>query len=514
VSATIPPSDQYPDPSPEEWAGEPLLAMPHAVAAPLAPGHIASHDPKAQGQLGGGEKVPRPQKQRAPRATRIAGDPLAAASEAIDPTAGGRAPPPAPPPPPAMPFPTGTDSFSVVPPDIAGAVSPSHLFTALNDNIHIHTRAGALVSTQPLDVFWGTQGCFDPRIVFDEARGRFYFVTMAGAASDTSSLLLAVSDTADPTGNWTIQQIGVDPAAQGPVWMDYPMLGFSGDKVTVQVNLFTLAANRFAGSTIYVFEKSALLNAQPTQLQRFVLRNKGAGHAPAITYDANVTDQYLVASWGGQAANGNGALAIWTITGSPAAGNTLLSGPQFVAGTRPWASFPPAGDFAPQLGTQTNVDSGDDRIQSVVMSGGRLHCCHGIVLPAAGANRMAVQWWSISLAPAAATTGVLDDPTARLFHAYPSLSVNNAGDMLIGHAQFSATTHPSGAYHLARAGGTSQTIVFAPGLGTYARVAGGRNRWGDYTATQVEPGGNGAFWTFQQYAAGNNAWGVMAVRIP
>jgi hypothetical protein len=512
LSVTTLPPDQEPDPSHEELAGESLLAIPHAIAAPLAPGRFAGHNLAASGQLGGGAKVPRPPKQRAPRATRIAGEPIASADNAPQADIGMRAPPPRPPAPPAAQFTTGSGGATVVPPDIGGAVGPAHVVTALNDNIHIHTHAGQLVSTQALDVFWGVNGCFDPRIVFDEARGRFYFVTMAGAASEGSTLLLAVSDTADPTGNWTFQQIGVDADAQGAIWMDYPMLGFCGDKVTVQVNLFTLTANRFAGSTVYVFEKAPLLAAQPAQLQRFVLRNKGAGQAPAITNDPNQAVQYLLASWGGQAANGNGALAVWTITGSPAANTATLSGPRFVAGTRPWASFPPAANFAPQLGTPTRIDSGDDRIQSVVLSGGKLHCCHGIVLPATGGNRMAVQWWTISLAPPAATIGLLDDPSAQRFHSFPSLSVNRAGDMLIGHAQFSATTHPSGAYHLIRAGGG--TVVFAPGQGTYIRVAGGRNRWGDYTATQVESGGTGAFWTLQQYAGPNNDWAVMAVRVP
>jgi hypothetical protein len=59
----------------------------------------------------------------------------------------------------------------------------------------------------------------------------------------------------DPAATTEYQARG--PAAQGKVRMDYPSLSLSGDKVAVQVNLFTIGSNAFAGSTVYVVDKAA-----------------------------------------------------------------------------------------------------------------------------------------------------------------------------------------------------------------------------------------------------------------
>ena len=57
--------------------------------------------------------------------------------------------------------------------------------------------------------------------------------------------------------------------------MDYPSLGFSDDKITVSVNLFTRASNAFAGATIYAFDKASFLNAAASiSVQRFVLTTR------------------------------------------------------------------------------------------------------------------------------------------------------------------------------------------------------------------------------------------------
>ena len=84
------------------------------------------------------------------------------------------------------------------------------------------------------------------------------------------------------------------------------------------------------------------------------------------------------------------------------------------------------------------------------------------------------------------------------------MAINDVGDILIGHAQFSGRIHPSAAYLFIPSGGASQvSSIFASGQNTYVkRFTGNKNRWGDYSSTQVDHRDGGlAFWTIQEYVS-------------
>jgi hypothetical protein len=52
------------------------------------------------------------------------------------------------------------------------------------------------------------------------------------------------------------------------------------------------------------------------------------------------------------------------------------------------------------------------------------------------------------------------------------------------------------------------------GVGSYDyRPGGARNRWGDYSATALDPGNARAVWTFQEFAAATDTWGTEISRI-
>lgn len=108
--------------------------------------------------------------------------------------------------------------------------------------------------------------------------------------------------------------------------------------------------------------------------------------------------------------------------------------------------------------------------------------------------------------------GRVDDPSAATCFAFPTVAVNARGDILMGCAHFTGASHPSAAYVFKPSGGSAQTpVVFAPGLATYLKTgSGATNRWGDYSATQVDPVNDPDFWTVQEYAeTPANTWGTM-----
>lgn len=434
--------------------------------------------------------------------------------------------PPAPPAPSAPTVPTifdgGVDNGTSIPPDTAGAVGPNHIFNPLNNNVWIFDRAGvSSAQTISLDGFWNGLGntgdSFDPRVVFDPSfGGRYIFASMADAHAATSRLLVAVSTTNDPRQPFVSHAIQVDDAAQGEVWLDYPTVGFTADKITVQVNLFTRFGDNFAGSTIYAIDKASIYNPpHQAPVQRFILTNKGGTHVPVVTHDANVGDQFLLARWGGNI-GGQGFLVIFRLAGSVALGNATLTQVGFVATPLIWDAFAP-GDIGPQIGTQKGVSVGDDRILSGCLRNGKLYCCHTIMLPAGNPTRSAVQWWEIDASNLSVLqTGRIDDPSGAVFFSSPSMAVNSQNDLLIGHAQFSANIHPSGAFMLRTAGNPPQpSNVFAPGKNTYFKTFGGTsNRWGDYSHTQVDPVNDRDFWTLQEYAGANaDSWATKWARV-
>ena len=313
-----------------------------------------------------------------------------------------------------------------------------------------------------------------------------------------------MSETDDPTGNWHTVRIQVDDATQGQVWLDYASLGFTQDKITVQVNTFTRLTNQFAGSTVYCFEKSSFINPPHSPIiATFVLPNQGGTQVPATTYDASLTDQYLVSRWTGDF-NGQGFLALFEITGSVAAGTAAFNRVGFIGGSRAWESFT-AGDFGPQSGTSNRIDCGDDRILSVVFRNNSLWVSHTIFQPVGNPTRSGAQWWEIS-APAfsLAQDGVVEDPQGDEFFAFPTLSVNQDDDVLMGMSRFSPTTFASCVLAHRQSGDPAGTmrapVLIQAGRETYFKTfSGTSNRWGDYSATQVDPDDT-TFWTVQEYA--------------
>jgi hypothetical protein len=83
--------------------------------------------------------------------------------------------------------------------------------------------------------------------------------------------------------------------------------------------------------------------------------------------------------------------------------------------------------------------------------------------------------------------------------------VNANDDVLLGFSMFSSATFPSAGYAFRSstdAAGSMRTPVMSKaGEGYYYKTFGGtRNRWGDYSHTQVDPSNDLSLWTVQEYS--------------
>jgi hypothetical protein len=432
----------------------------------------------------------------------------------------------APPSSPILPSPTATSSFAAlgdndtsIPPDTQGAVGPNNLMVTLNTQVRIQDRSGNEVSIVSLDSFWSSVcsgEAFDPRLSYDPFGSRWIFAAACNPELTTSSLLVGVSQSSDPSGSWKLYATTVD--STGTDWGDYPSMGFNKDWVVVDLNLFAISNNHFSTGQIYAFSKADLYAGLSSVGLTTFTDSQAFTDTPAATYDNTLDTEYLVQSWNGNA-SGNGFLRISSITG--AVGSEVYTAQVvFVSTPNPWDPSPFNDvDFAPQMSSTHLIQNGDDRIINVVYRNGYLWAAQNAFLPAGGATRTAAQWWQLAPDGTIRQFGRVDDSTGTMFYAYPSIAVNANDDAVLGYSSFSANQFAGANYSIRLADDPLSTmrsdVVLKAGVATYYKTfSGTQNRWGDFSNTVVDPTNDLDIWTIQEYASspnfgnGDNRWGT------
>lgn len=435
------------------------------------------------------------------------------------------------------------DNNRVIPPDTHGAVGLNHLMVTLNTQVRIQQRDGTPILTTSLAGFWGaaggSSGVFDPRVLYEPYSGRWIVVACDDKQVSSSALLVGASQTSDPTGNWNLYRVDADPADL--LWADFPSLGFNKDWVVVQVNMFehcgeSSCSDRidndgdrkidesglFNRSQIYAFDKQGLYVGEPGPRYTLFSQSLISGvQVPAVTYDSSLPEAFLLQSWN-SSFQGSGFLRLYRISGP--LGSETFAPIAFPVTPNPWDFGPPGdADFAPQLGSARKIDTRQDEIHSVVYRNGTIWGAQTVYLPAGGSpTRTAVQWWQLTTEGGVLQRGRIDDPSGGSFVGYPSIAVNRNNDVLIGYSRFSAAQYASSNYSLRVAadplGTVRSDVALKAGEAPYYKVFGGdQNRWGDYSATVVDPINDIDMWTIQEYAAapqsGSDRWGTWWGRI-
>jgi hypothetical protein len=223
----------------------------------------------------------------------------------------------------------GGNQFTVEPPDQGLCVGNGYVVEAVNDVLNVYNTSGQsvlpdntatnIVSGHPRNVnhavdlnsFYGyapainrstgvrAQSVTDPSCLYDAATGRFFVVVLTleslptGALTLANHLDIAVSNTSNPTGAWTIYRIGVtndgsnnpDPGNACPCLGDYPHIGADANGFYVTTNAYPWNGNGFNGAQIYAFSK-AQLAARAASVSMVHLDTFGAVNAPS---DAGTT---------------------------------------------------------------------------------------------------------------------------------------------------------------------------------------------------------------------------------
>ena len=446
--------------------------------------------------------------------------------------------------PPSLTFQAIYDNSTYIPPDTHGAVGPSHVMTMLNSQTRIQNKSGTITSTVTTAAFWtsgtGLSGSvFDPKILFDPISNRWIATIAVDAVSSTSRIFLAVSSTSDPTGTWTFFSIDADAA--NTTWADFPAVGLNGTWIAITSNMFTVSSGLFQGVKMWVIDKSTALSGGPLTVTTFATRFDLIGGVSGFTLQpCQALDTssvlYLVDNSGWyRMSDTTFLIRITRITGTGSSPSfSVLPGSSFGS----TGLFPVVNNFnaaqadAPQLGAgdTANIETNDYRYLNAVYRNGMIWCAHSAGLPAKVAptpNRTASFWYQID--PSAtpnpiAQSGVIDGGTG-VHYFFPSISANSRNDMCIGFSRCDASRYAEGVVTgrlSTDPPGTVKLIeLIKSGESPYSKFYGGtRNRWGDYSATVVDPSDNITFWSIQEYAgtkvgSGKNSgmWGTWWARV-
>lgn len=200
----------------------------------------------------------------------------------------------------------GGNQFTVEPPDQGLCAGNGLVMESVNDVLQVYNPSGTPLlnggSAVDLNTFYGyaaainrttgVRGPFvtDPSCYFDQPTQRWFQVVLTldtfptGADTGANHLDLAVSQTADPTGRWTIYRLpvqddgtagtpnhhcapgGGSAGATNPTAClgDYPHIGADAHGFYVTTNEFSLFGPGFHVAQIYVFSKAALTSGAST----------------------------------------------------------------------------------------------------------------------------------------------------------------------------------------------------------------------------------------------------------
>lgn len=401
-------------------------------------------------------------------------------------------------PPPSASFKGVEADRNTIPPDTQGAVGGDYVFEATNALVRTFSRKGESIKKVSLNDFWdvfkASVNPFDPKVVWDSGAQRFLFVACANARKETAGLLIGYNTKANPSGDWVKVYVPLRDQGYPDDWLDYPSVGFSNDKIVVQASLIPLNRNGKGGAIQFVYDKPAFFQDSTRKVWSY----RTVGAVPARGLDAGVNTVYLL-----QTVNASD-LALFELTGTVARGDLKMT--QIGVVVPPETFSNEGGNICPQKGTSVKIDAGSTGIYSALQRNGNLWFARTAFFAESGSPiRCTTQWGQLTTRGQLLQSGFIDSANENMFYAFPSLAVNKDDHALIGFSCFSSEQYAGAGYAYRTKGDPQGTIrlpwQYQKGEATYTREdSSGRIRWGDYSATVVDPANDKDFWVVQEYA--------------
>lgn len=479
---------------------------------------------------------------------------------------------------------SGGNQFSSEPPDQGLAVGQGYIIEAVNSAIRVRTIDGNVaMPAVGLNEFFllapsinratGDFGPFtsDPKAYYDVGVKR-WFVSMLEIDQDRvtgdflprSAVLLAVSKTSSPLGDWHLYSIdttnnsGTSDHAGCPCFGDQPLIGADEYGFYVSTNEFPIFQGGFNGAQVYAMSK-AKLAAGPSGTATVVAFSglplaEGSAYTlqPAITAQGGLHDtarggtEYFLSALDFNNSLDN-RIAVWAVTNSrsldDAVPNLSLQSvvidsqvygappsTQQRPGPTPLADLIKSGAFGKASAQILPlVASNDDRMQQVTWADGKLwSSLNTVVKPQKGPVHSGAAYFVVS---PGWSSGALDAAVVKQGYVslsnhsviYPSVGVNRWGRGVMSFSIVGDDVYPSvGFVRMDAVQGTGPISIVAlgaapdDGFSGYAFFGGRVGRWGDYSAAVADA--DGTIWFANEYipAASRTVlanWGTFIGRV-
>lgn len=309
----------------------------------------------------------------------------------------------------------GGNQFSIEPPSQSIAASTNFILEGVNDAVQIFDASGnpllsAVLSSNQvfglapaIDWNTGVNGVYmtDMKVFYDADLDRWFILQrdldndIYGNNLPTSHLWLAVSQTGDPRATYDIYVMDTtNPNHRGcPCLADYPQVGADQYGVYISWNEFNSGSSSFVDASILSLSKAALAAGalNPAAFQFFLPLATGYEFAITPSNTPPGAVNYVGPSSGGleyfastlSESAYNGGVAVWAMTNTsslaltPNLVLTMLETPTLsylLPGVATQCPGPlPYGSSQTPPGVLAFLDGGDNRVQSVTYSGGRLY---------------------------------------------------------------------------------------------------------------------------------------------
>jgi hypothetical protein len=421
-----------------------------------------------------------------------------------------------------------------IPPDSQVAIGPTQIVAFANGRIKTFNRAGSpdgALNTSANSFFTSVRNgstVSDPQVRFDRISQRWFLLGI-NTPSTSNRVVLAVSSgpTITNTSSFTFfffQQDTVSPVGNSGQFADYPSLGVDANALYTGSNMF---GGGFVGTTGWVIQKASVLGAGPIGVTAF----RGIGTTSSGVYsprgvdndDPAATEGYFI----GTDVGSLGRLVMRRVSnpgGSPTISSNILI---TVATTAKPISVP-------AMGSTISMDALDDRLFAATVHRDRLTgvttlvTSHNIQVNSSGVasssgGRNGSRWYqlgNLTGTPNVVQSGTLFDNAASspLSYWIPTAAMSGQGHLAVACSRAGAGAW-AGAATAGRLstdvpGLTQAPTIIVNGGGSYT-VTGGdtRNRWGDYSATMVDPLDDQTLWTVQEYVTSTNAWGLRVAKL-
>jgi hypothetical protein len=429
-----------------------------------------------------------------------------------------------------------------VPPDPNGAVGPNHVVTMSNLHFQIFDKSGnSLLGPTANNTLWAgfggdcqTDNSGDPVVIYDQLADR-WLLSQFTASGPTFFECIAVSTSSDPTGTFFRYAINT-----GNNFPDYPKAGMWPDAYYFSTREF-LNGSTFVGVGAYALNRAEALagDPNPTVIAFLAPPNPlyvvGDGLLPSdldgMTLPPAGSPNFFVGSQDDNAFYGapQDALNLWKFhadfnipqNSSFTLTNTLPTQP---FNSQMSATCTSTRSCIPQPGTTTKVDHLGYRQRPLFRFAYRNFGTHESLVTnqsvnaGAGPNGVVsgVRWWELrdpDGSPVIFQEGTYAPGVTDGIHRWMgSIAMNSLGDIALGYSASNDTNpsvFPSVFYTARHAGDPPGQMTLGEGSikdGTGSQTT-TLNRWGDYTAMDIDPTDDMTFWYINEYVPTTSSTG-------